>query len=164
MLFLVHARSWLNNQFIKYAGRNLAHSGKCENLAAPQVGQKLNNGRKCHREKGGGQKNSRNPPLKSEELWWDKSKPLPQQKQLRHKDSLGHANQAGASGGCQTQADIRNAIAVHLCRDRARSNSHKGAITNTEVPAERLPGVEPRCKDHSVTYHLNDGLSHYCTF
>ncbi|XP_056873617.1 fibronectin type III domain-containing protein 4 isoform X1 [Takifugu flavidus] len=54
----------------------------------------------------------------------DKSKLLPQQSRILHERILGHAN-AAVTGRCQTENSKRNAIAVHLCGDQARSNSHK---------------------------------------
>lgn len=105
------------------------HNGKCENPAAPQVGRKLNNGRKCHPEKGGGQKKAEIHKLCSRICGGrDKSKLLPQQSRILHERILGHAN-AAVTGRCQTENSKRNAIAVHLCGDQARSSSHKGAIT-----------------------------------
>lgn len=93
VLLLVQTGSWLDSQYIKYAGRNLAQNGKCENPAAPQVGRKLNNGRKCHPEKGGGRKRAEMHKL-CRRIYGgqDKSQLLPQQSRILQERILGHAN------------------------------------------------------------------------
>lgn len=130
MLLLVQTRSWLYSQYIKYAGRNLAHNGKCENPAAPRVGRKLNNGSKCHPEKGGGQKKreQKSTNYVAESVVAKIKANCCHNKAGLHERILGHANRAAVTGRCQTENSKRNGIAVHLCRDQARNNSHKGAI------------------------------------